>query len=125
MTGARQFFVSTAKTPPGPTSTWSTWCGPATKSWNTCHSSGSRASAPATTSSPRAPLKKDSTRRRPRRHQNATAIADTANSAPNVSRRRPSTVAAANAPKHTRHTPSGHSDRTVPLTFAHSPGMPC
>ena len=43
----------------------------------------------------------------------------------NTSRRCPSTVAAANAPKHTRHIPSGHRERTVPLTFAHSPGMPC
>ena len=124
-TGSCQFFVSTAKTPAGPTSTWSTWCTPASKSWKTCQSSDNLANRPAIASSPRAPLKKDSTRSRPRRHQITTATADAANSAPKISGCRPSAVAAANAPKHTRQIPSGHREQTVPLTFAHSPGMPC
>ena len=53
------------------------------------------------------------------------SISETTNSPANDSTWLPKTRAAPKAPSAMRQRNSGHRDRTVPRTFAHSPGMPC
>ena len=78
---------------------------------------------PDTFSSPRAPLKKLSTRFKPAKSATIVATsAATRSAAPASGDRKKSAI---DAPAANTLRKSGQSPTTVPLTRAHSPGIPC